>query len=135
MFGEERLTAALVLLGDILAERGLRFDVVVVGGGALLLLGLSVRPTQDLDVIAESGGDRLAQLTVLPEALEVARNDVARTLGLPDSWLNCGPSALLDLGLPVGFAERVEIRKFGPLRSGSPAASTRSHSRAANERP
>jgi hypothetical protein len=34
---------------------------------------------------------------------------------LPDDWLNPGPTDLLDLGLPKGFADRTEVRRYGAL--------------------
>jgi len=33
----------------------------------------------------------------------------------PDDWLNPGPAALLDLGLPNGFLQRAEVRSYGAL--------------------
>jgi len=43
---------ALEALGEVLEHRGVSCDVVVIGGGALQLLGLITRPTKDLDVVA-----------------------------------------------------------------------------------
>lgn len=51
----------------------------------------------------------------LPSELVEARNDVGRALGLGDNWLNAGPTDLLDFGLPAGFEERVETRRYGGL--------------------
>ena len=42
----------MATLGGTLADRGLRYEVVIVGGAAMLLNQASVRPTQDVDVIA-----------------------------------------------------------------------------------
>jgi len=39
---------------------------------------------------------------------------VAEDFDLPESWLNAAPSRLLDFGLPVGFAERLQRRDYGP---------------------
>lgn len=41
---------ALATLGALLVERGLRYELYAVGGGALQLLGLIRRPTRDIDV-------------------------------------------------------------------------------------
>jgi hypothetical protein len=41
--------------------------------------------------------------------------DVADVFGLPERWFNPGPTELLDLGLPVGFAERAEVHRFSAL--------------------
>jgi hypothetical protein len=46
--------------------------------------------------------------------LKRARDTVARDLGLPENWLNPGPTSLLDLGLPDGFADRLQRRDYGP---------------------
>ncbi len=40
---------------------------------------------------------------------------MAGALDLPEDWLNPGPADLLDLGLPAGFSDRVEIRRYGAL--------------------
>jgi uncharacterized nucleotidyltransferase DUF6036 len=42
----------LAALGQLLAERGLRYELLAIGGGALQLLGLITRPTRDIDVVA-----------------------------------------------------------------------------------
>ncbi|MBA2322078.1 MAG: hypothetical protein H0V89_13105, partial [Deltaproteobacteria bacterium] len=47
MLDETRLHEAMTLLGDLLSERGQSFEVLAIGGGALLLLGLSQRATID----------------------------------------------------------------------------------------
>ncbi|WP_419191984.1 hypothetical protein [Engelhardtia mirabilis] len=51
----------------------------------------------------------------LPEPLADAARDVARALELAADWLNPGPTALLDFGLPTGFLGRCEIRRFDGL--------------------
>lgn len=109
------LERVLETLGRLLDRRGQRFELVVVGGSSLLLLGLIPRPTRDLDVVAlvEEGGYRMA--TPLPLELESAAADVGRALGLGEEWLNAGPTDLLRLGLPPGFENRVETRRWGGL--------------------
>lgn len=100
-------------LGVQLELIGARYELVVVGGSALLALGLIVRPTQDVDVVALRDRERLAPITPFPRSLETARDRVARDFRLPASWLNDGPAALLDFGLPEGFLERAERRDYG----------------------
>lgn len=51
----------------------------------------------------------------LPEPFRAAIEDVARTYGLAPDWINLGPDALLDLGLPDGFGERLERLDLGGL--------------------
>lgn len=46
------LREALDTLGEVLASRGQEYDLVLIGGGALHLLGLIQRPTRDLDIVS-----------------------------------------------------------------------------------
>lgn len=108
----------------LLAER-LQFEeappvaLLVGGGSALDVLGLVSRTTKDVDVIAlvegvESGGPAiLKKADPLPEQLAEASHRVARDLGLPEDWLNPGPTSLLDFGLPHGCLERSLLRAYG----------------------
>lgn len=111
----ELVEKALRTLGEVLEGRGHRYELVVIGGSALLLLGLSVRPTRDLDIAAvvEEGSYRKAD--PLPAPLRQAIEDVATNLALQPAWLNPGPTSLLDLGLPEGFESRTETKTFGTL--------------------
>jgi hypothetical protein len=104
----------LSALADQLGSAGATYDLVVVGGSALLALGLISRPTQDVDVVALTGARGLLSADPLPDALIQARDRVARDFALPLTWLNSGPTALLDFGLPDGFEGRVSIRDYGP---------------------
>jgi hypothetical protein len=115
MLDSTGLSRALRLLGDVLQERGLSYELVAAGGSALLLLGLLERPTRDLDVVALVEGRRYVGANPLPPDLLNAVRDVGETLGVGDDWLNPGPTSLLELGLPEGFEGRVETRRFGQL--------------------
>lgn len=112
---------ALQALGELLAEEGLAADLVLVGGGALLLRGELQRPTADLDVVARVENGTLQASAPLPAALIECVRRVGRALDLPfcprDSkdWLNAGPSYLTTMGLPEGFEGRLERRAYGPL--------------------
>lgn len=106
----DRLLSAL---GEQVAALGQRFELVVVGGSALLALGLIERSTRDVDLIALRSGDELGSAKPLPASLEAARNRVARDFALPTDWLNPGPTDLLDFGLPKGFIDRLERRDYG----------------------
>ncbi|MGP0100219.1 MAG: DUF6036 family nucleotidyltransferase [Solirubrobacteraceae bacterium] len=101
-------------LGEQLAARGEHYTLAVVGGSALLALGLVSRATRDVDVLAIVNGDELLSAQPLPTALAEAAHTVARDFGLADDWLNPGPASLLELGLPEGFAERAQHHDFGP---------------------
>ncbi len=115
MLDRSLLDEALDTLGVVLRQRGLAYDVTVVGGSGLLLLGLIIRPTQDLDIVALTEGGIYVSAEPLPTPLAEAARDVADVFGLPERWFNSGPTELLDLGLPVGFAERAEVRRYGAL--------------------
>lgn len=117
MIDETRLHEAMTLLGTLLLERGQSFEVVAIGGGALLLLGLSQRATIDLDVVAHRRGSRWTKSRPLPAALARAVDEVATVLALPTDkpWLNDGPSFLFELGLPAGWEDRAGTRTFGAL--------------------
>lgn len=114
-FGAERADELLVALGEQLAAAAQQFDLVVIGGSALLALGLVERATRDVDVLAIAGPEGLAPADPLPPALAQARDRVAQDFGLPADWLNPGgPTELLRFGLPGGFLSRVETRTYGP---------------------
>jgi hypothetical protein len=111
----ELLERALAALGDVLADRGTSVDIAVVGGGALMILGLIQRSTADLDVIAVVDRGQLTSARPLPHLLNEAVKDVARFLDLSDDWMNGEVSMQLQLGLPEGFLGRTEARRYGGL--------------------
>lgn len=115
MLDQTSLDDALRAVGDLLEERGHRLEVVAIGGGSLLLLGLIERPTKDLDLVALKIGETLVKPIPLPPALSEAADDVGKVMKLPAGWLNAGPAAMLDLGLPEGFLERTIRREYGGL--------------------
>jgi hypothetical protein len=104
----------LFALGQQLARRDAQTELVVIGGSALLAVGLTTRATRDVDIVAFRSGDSLVDPRPLPEALIAARNIVARDFELPEGWLNASPADLLDFGLPAGFVDRLERRDYGP---------------------
>ena len=114
--GRAQLETALAALGELLAARELHYEVVLVGGGNLILRELINRPTtKDLDILGELTGNGVTPIRPLPGQLHDAVVDVGRTYGLANDWLNTGPDSLLDLGLPEGFIGRLERRDFGGL--------------------
>lgn len=114
-FSSKSLEDALGLLGELLADRGHEIEVVAIGGGSLLLLGLLERPTNDLDIVAVVGAGGYVSAKPLPDFFLSAVRDVATATGLRDDWLNGGPTSLLDFGLPEGFERRTTVRRFGGL--------------------
>lgn len=115
MFEADSLRQALSLLGTLLVDRGAAYEIVAVGGGSLLLLGIIRRPTKDLDALAivEAGEYVLAR--PLPDGLITAVEDTAAVLGLAQDWLNPGPTDQLTHGLPPGFGDRVTRQVWGGL--------------------
>jgi hypothetical protein len=114
--GRAQLETALAALGELLAARGLHYELVFVGGGNLILRELIPRPmTKDLDVLGARTPEGVAQVRPMPVPLRDAVMDVGRAFGFADDWLNMGPDSLLDLGLPDGFVERLERRDYGGL--------------------
>lgn len=121
MFGRAALEEALETLGAVLEGRGLSYGLLVAGGSSLLLLGLISRPTADLDVIGLAERGTYVKTDALPLPLARAVSDVAAALELGPTWLNNGPAALMDLGLPDGFQDRIERRQYGALDVHIPA--------------
>lgn len=110
----DRAEELLRALGEQLAARDERFELVVVGGSALLALGLVERTTKDVDIVALRSDAGLDNADPLPEGLRAAGALVARDFGLPADWLNPGPAGLLTFGLPEGFVDRLTRRDYGP---------------------
>ena len=114
--GRTQLETALAALGELLAARGLHYELVLVGGGNLILREFIPRPTtKDLDILGARTPDGVDLIRPMPEPLRDAVMDVGRAFGLADDWLNTGPESLLDLGLPDGFVKRLERRDYGGL--------------------
>lgn len=104
----------LAALEEQLRAAGLVFDLVVVGGSALLALDLVRRTTADVDVVALSQPGGLTSAEELPDGLVAARDRVAQDFGVTDDWLNSGPAELLRFGLPDGFERRWTTQHYGP---------------------
>ncbi len=109
----EQADAILDALAEQLGSSGQRYELVVIGGSALLALGLTTRPTRDVDVVALLEDDRIVSPVPLPEPLVAARSRVAADFDLAEDWLNTTPASLLDFGLPQGFASRLERKLYG----------------------
>jgi hypothetical protein len=90
------------------------YDLVVVGGAALLALDLVQRTTRDVDIVALSRAGKLISAVDLPDPLLAARARVASDLNVPAEWLNSGPAEMLRLGLPDGFEKRWTTQRYGP---------------------
>src|SRR5260370_40423952 len=101
-------------LGEQLTLREGSYTIAVVGGSALLALGLVPRTTRDIDVVAVLGGDELISAEPLPAKLLEAAAVVAADFGLAADWLNAGPAQLVEFGLPDGFLARATRHRYGP---------------------
>jgi hypothetical protein len=99
----------------VLEQRGQSFEIVAVGGSALLLVGLTARSTRDLDIVALVESENYVSARPLPRELAEAAREVADVFGLAHDWLNPGPSDLLDFGLPSGFELRAQRRHYRAL--------------------
>ena len=115
MAGIDREAADRLLsaLAHRLSLTGERFELVVIGGTALIALGLVERATRDIDVVALLADGMLVSATPLPRLLVEARDRVAADFRLDGQWLNSGPAGLLQWGLPEGFLDRLTAREYG----------------------
>lgn len=104
----------LSALEQQLRAAGQAYDLVVVGGSALLTLHLVHRSTADVDVVALAEPGGLASAEELPAPLIAARDRVAEDLRVTADWLNSGPAAMLRFGLPEGFEDRWTVEHVGP---------------------
>jgi hypothetical protein len=82
-----------------LAEHGLRFEAVIIGGAALVLLGVVLRATDDCDVLDP----------VIPEGVLEAAKRFAKTRDLNPDWLNCKSHDFVGVPgcLPTGWRGRL----------------------------
>jgi hypothetical protein len=104
----------LLALGEQLEALNDHIELVVIGGSALLAIGLITRSTRDVDVVGLWAEDGIVDPRPLPESLLAAAARVSRDFGLPAGWLNSTPASLLDFGLPAGFLHRLEAHEYGP---------------------
>ena len=100
----DTLKDALSALGAFLEEATAEPEsFVLIGGSALLALGLISRTTQDADIMAGVDlREGLVDPRPMSEALRNAARRVAREYDLEENWLNTGPAAQVLAGLPVG---------------------------------
>lgn len=90
----------------------------------MILLGIRIRATTDVDILAFAGlnAQGIRQLRApdepLPGPLLAAAETVAGDLGLDPHWLNTGPASQWQTGLPPGLDDRVTWRTYGGLGVG-----------------
>jgi len=79
-----------------LAEQGLYFEAIIIGGAAMQLLGLTDRVTKDCDVLSPKISSKLKEVS----------KEFAKEHGLSDDWLNNGPETLIR-DLPTDWQKNV----------------------------
>lgn len=86
---------------EFLAQRGVRFEGIVIGGAALNLQGIVQRPTKDCDVLEPS-----VPADVAAAARAFAELQRKQGNARDDHWFNDGPGSLAEV-LPVGWRSKV----------------------------
>ena len=114
-FDSNSLENALRDLGQLLSDQGHYYEIVAIGGGGLLLLGLITRPTKDLDLVALVDKGEFISANPLPPPLAQAAFEIGDARNLGEHWFNSGPADLLRLGLPDGFKNRMETSVYKGL--------------------
>lgn len=85
---------------EYLADQGLRFEAVIIGGAALSLLGVVLRATDDCDVLDP----------VIPERVLETAKRFAKLRDLNHDWLNCKSHDFVGVPgcLPAGWRDRLQ---------------------------
>ena len=114
----EDIKTYLTALSEQLELQGERdVGLVVCGGAALSVLGLTQRTTRDIDAMAFMVASPASRHSLVKaefdDRFERAAAAVARDYGLPEDWINCGPAGQIDTGLPAGFQDRLISRRYG----------------------
>ncbi|MFZ1465994.1 MAG: DUF6036 family nucleotidyltransferase [Anaerolineae bacterium] len=92
----------LATLGQLDTRLTTAFDVVIVGGAAMILHFGASRATRDVDVIVLRGNLRQLRRAVAAVAVEA---------GLPEDWLNDGAKGFVGL-LPPDFRTRLRPLEY-----------------------
>lgn len=114
IFNKEKLEHALRLLNEqmILSESP-HTELIVCGGSALLAMHLVKRTTQDVGIVALMDSGEMITAEPLPQHLVRAAERVSEIMFLPKDWLNNGPASQFTMGLPPGFAARLQCEAVG----------------------
>lgn len=108
------LQALSALAGFLEADDATPERLVVIGGSALIALGIVSRTTRDVDILAGFDTEQgLVDPRPLSQALRTAAEKVALELRLDSNWLNSGPADQVRAGLPEGFLSRLVRQDFG----------------------
>jgi hypothetical protein len=93
------MDAVIEKFDQYLSQRCLSFRAVIIGGAALIALGVISRTTKDVDCLFPE----------IPDEIKLASRNFAREnpdFDLIDNWLNNGPMSLVN-DLPGGWQERL----------------------------
>lgn len=94
-------------------------DWVVCGGAALGLQELQDRPTRDVDVLGQWNEAVLdvTGIETFPDEMAACIKRVVdnhpELASMGQNWINLGPRALVQAGLPDGFADRLHVLRIG----------------------
>lgn len=86
---------------EYLHTHGARFEAIVIGAGALAVLGVITRQTHDFDVLSPTIPDEILKL-----AREFREQMKAQGVSLDDNWINNGPVSVGKI-LPKDWPSRV----------------------------
>lgn len=92
----------LTVLGQLDARLTSAYDIVIVGGAAMILHFGASRATRDVDAIVLKGNPRQLRNAVAAVAAEV---------GLPEDWLNDGAKGFVGV-LPPEFRNRLQPLEY-----------------------
>lgn len=84
---------------EFLAKNSLKFESIVIGGAALIIMGVIQRETVDIDCL-----DPKIPEEILNAAQEFRKSNP--NLSLSESWINNGPDSLVK-DLPKGWRHRI----------------------------
>ena len=87
---------------NFLRQKGIRFSAVVIGSGALAIMGFTQRHTVDIDILDPKIPDRILELA---EKFRLQKEK--QGIYLIKNWINNGPNALL-LNLPKDWKARTQ---------------------------
>lgn len=92
-----------------LAQKSESFSAIIIGGGALSLMRVITRETQDIDVL-----DPILPQVILQLSQEFADQiNQSTPLALKRTWLNNGPESLRP-NLPEGWQDRQDCLLMNP---------------------
>lgn len=97
------------------AEAAESYEFVVIGGASLLLRGMGMRATSDIDVLGIRTDTTVEAASPLPTVVREAAAMVARQIGIDEGWFGDDRTiGILQAPPPAGYEERLERYEIGP---------------------